>query len=320
MASRRLGASVQSDRVKHLLIAPPLLFLLLLSLIPLLLTLGLSLTSMDISGKGRWIGVDNYIRLADDPIFIESYVNTLIFVAIGLPIQYFLGLGLAILVHGTPGVQRLWRLIIPIPLMVAPLVIGFIWKTIFDSRFGPVNDVITALGGDAVPWITDNVLAFVSILVVDTWQWTPFVFLILYAGLRTLPVEPFEAARVDGASRWRMFWDVTFPMLIPASVAAILLRGIEAFKIFDIVFYITGGGPGTATTTTTLTAYFTGLRSGYVGYGGAMAFILFLTVIIFGFALPLSAGLLTNRRDKALRRALELVGDPPPGTVRGAAA
>ena len=146
MASRKRGAAVQSDRVKHLLIAPPLLFLLLLSLIPLLLTLGLSLTSMDISGKGRWIGVDNYIRLADDPIFIESYVNTLIFVAIGLPVQYFLGLGLAILVHGTPGGQRLWRLIIPIPLMVAPLVIGFIWKTILDSRFGPVNDVITALG------------------------------------------------------------------------------------------------------------------------------------------------------------------------------
>jgi len=107
------------------------------------------------------------------------------------------------------------------------------------------------------------------------------------------------AARVDGASRWRIFWDVTFPMLIPASVAAILLRGIEAFKIFDIVFYITGGGPGTATTTT-LTAYFTGLRSGYVGYGGAMAFILFLTVVIFGFALPLSAGLL---RTGATRRS-----------------
>ena len=109
-------------------------------------------------------------------------------------------------------------------------------------------------------------------------------------------------------------------MLIPASVAAILLRGIEAFKIFDIVFYITGGGPGTATTTTTLTAYFTGLRSGYVGYGGAMAFILFLTVVIFGFALPLCAGLLANRRNKALRRALELVDDPPAGAARGAAA
>lgn len=318
MASHRSGAAVQSDRVKHLLIAPPLLFLLLLSVIPLLLTLGLSLTSMDIGGKGSWIGIDNYIRLSSDPIFIESYVNTLIFVAVGLPIQYFLGLGLALLVHGTPGSQRLWRLIIPIPLMVAPLVIGFIWKTIFDSRFGPVNDVITALGGEAIPWITDNLLAFVSILVVDTWQWTPFVFLILYAGLRTLPVEPFEAARVDGASRWRMFWDVTFPMLIPASVAAILLRGIEAFKIFDIVFYITGGGPGTATTTTTLTAYFTGLRSGYVGYGGAMAVILFLTVILFGFALPVTVRLVTRRRNRALKQALAVVSLVPARAGSGA--
>ena len=318
MASHRSGAAVQSDRVKHRLIAPPLLFLLLLSGIPLLLTLGLSLTSMDISGKGSWIGIDNYIRLSSDPIFIESYVNTLIFVAVGLPIQYFLGLGLALLVHGTPGGQRLWRLIIPIPLMVAPLVIGFIWKTIFDSRFGPVNDVITALGGEAIPWITDNLLAFVSILVVDTWQWTPFVFLILYAGLRTLPVEPFEAARVDGASRWRMFWDVTFPMLIPASVAAILLRGIEAFKIFDIVFYITGGGPGTATTTTTLTAYFTGLRSGYVGYGGAMAVILFLTVILFGFTLPVMVRLVTRRRNRALKQALAVVALAPTRAGSGA--
>lgn len=318
MASHRSGAAVQSDRVKHLLIAPPLLFLLLLSVIPLLLTLGLSLTSMDISGKGSWIGIDNYIRLSSDPIFIESYVNTLIFVAVGLPIQYFLGLGLALLVHGTPSGQRLWRLIIPIPLMVAPLVIGFIWKTIFDSRFGPVNDVITALGGEAIPWITDNLLAFVSILVVDTWQWTPFVFLILYAGLRTLPVEPFEAARVDGASRWRMFWDVTFPMLIPASVAAILLRGIEAFKIFDIVFYITGGGPGTATTTTTLTAYFTGLRSGYVGYGGAMAVILFLTVILFGFTLPVMVRLVTRRRNRALKQALAVVALAPARAGSGA--
>lgn len=318
MASHRSGAAVQSDRVKHLLIAPPLLFLLLLSVIPLLLTLGLSLTSMDISGKGSWIGIDNYIRLSSDPIFIESYVNTLIFVAVGLPIQYFLGLGLALLVHGTPSGQRLWRLIIPIPLMVAPLVIGFIWKTIFDSRFGPVNDVITALGGEAIPWITDNLLAFVSILVVDTWQWTPFVFLILYAGLRTLPVEPFEAARVDGASRWRMFWDVTFPMLIPASVAAILLRGIEAFKIFDIVFYITGGGPGTATTTTTLTAYFTGLRSGYIGYGGAMAVILFLTVILFGFTLPVMVRLVTRRRNRALKQALAVVALAPTRAGSGA--
>jgi multiple sugar transport system permease protein len=295
---------MESSRIKHFLIAPPLFMLLALSVIPLLLTVGLSLTSVDIAGQGGWVGFSNYERLLADPIFIRSYLNTLIYVAIGLPIQYALGLGLALLVHGSPGSQRLWRLIIPVPLMVAPLVVGFIWKTLLDSRFGPMNDLLSALGIAPIPWIIDSRLAFISILIVDTWQWTPFIFLILYAGLRTLPIEPFEAARVDGASRWRIFWDITFPMLLPASVAAIMLRAIEAFKLFDIVFYITGGGPGSATSTVTLDAYFTGLRSGYVGYGGAMAVILFITVAVFGTALPLAIRFATRRRNTTLKMAL----------------
>lgn len=295
---------MESSRIKHLLIAPPLLMLVALSVIPLLLTVGLSLTGMDIAGHGGWIGLANYRRLLADPIFISSYFNTLLYVAIGLPIQYSLGLGLALLVHGSPGSQRLWRLIIPVPLMVAPLVVGFIWKTLLDSRFGPMNHLLSTVGIAPIPWIIDARLSFISILIVDTWQWTPFIFLILYAGLRTLPIEPFEAARVDGASRWRIFWDITFPMLLPASVAAIMLRAIEAFKLFDIVFYITGGGPGSATSTATLDAYFTGLRSGYVGYGGAMAVVLFVTVVIFGTALPLAIRFATRRRNTTLKMAL----------------
>jgi multiple sugar transport system permease protein len=295
---------MESSRIKHFLIAPPLFMLLALSVIPLLLTVGLSLTSADIAGQGGWVGLANYQRLLADPIFIRSYLNTLIYVAIGLPIQYALGLGLALLVHGSPGSQRLWRLIIPVPLMVAPLVVGFIWKTLLDSRFGPMNHLLSALEIAPIPWIIDARLAFISILIVDTWQWTPFIFLILYAGLRTLPIEPFEAARVDGASRWRIFWDITFPMLLPASVAAIMLRAIEAFKLFDIVFYITGGGPGSATSTVTLDAYFTGLRSGYVGYGGAMAVVLFVTVAVFATALPLAIRFATHRRNTTLKMAL----------------
>lgn len=295
---------MELSRIKHFLIAPPLFMLLALSVIPLLLTVGLSLTSVDIAGQGGWVGLANYERLLADPIFIRSYLNTLIYVAIGLPLQYALGLGLALLVHGSPGSQRLWRLIIPVPLMVAPLVVGFIWKTLLDSRFGPINHLLSALGMAPIPWIIDARLSFISILIVDTWQWTPFIFLILYAGLRTLPIEPFEAARVDGASRWRIFWDITFPMLLPASVAAIMLRAIEAFKLFDIVFYITGGGPGSATSTVTLDAYFTGLRSGYVGYGGAMAVILFITVAVFATALPLAIRFATRRRNTTLKMAL----------------
>jgi multiple sugar transport system permease protein len=188
--------------------------------------------------------------------------------------------------------------------MVAPLVVGFIWKMMLDSRMGPVDQVVGMLGGYAVPWLIDHRLAFLSVLVVDTWQWTPFMFLILFAGITSMPSEPLEAAYVDGASRWRVFWDVIFPMLGTASLAAVLLRGIEEFKIFDIIYYVTGGGPGSSTTSTTLTAYFTGLRAGRIGYGAAMTVVLLVTVIVFGSLLPVVIKFVSSRRGRALRSAI----------------
>ena len=293
--------------IKHVLIAPPLIFFLALSLIPLILSVYFSLTNTDISGSGHWIGIDNYRRLFSDQIFLDGYKNTLIYVVSGVAIQYLLGLGLALLVHSAPRGQRLVRFLVLLPLMVAPLIVGFLWTTMLDSRQGPVDDLLRAVGLGTVPWLTQPTLAFISVLLVDTWQWTPFMFLILYAGLRTLPVEPFEAARVDGASPWRIFRDLTFPMLLPASIVAILLRGIEAFKLFDIVYFLTGGGPGSSTSTTTLTAYFTGLRSGNLGYGAAMTVILLLTVIVVATAIPLIIYRLMNRPDRAAVEATRLV-------------
>lgn len=265
--------------MKFLLIAPPLAFFFAISLIPLIYTIWLSLTNTNIAGGGSWVGVDNYARLLGDSFFRQAYGNTVLFVLVGVAVQYVLGLALALAVHGLTRGQRLVRLAILLPLMIAPLIVGFIWQTLLDSRYGPLNALLRALAIDPVAWLTEPSFAFVSILVVDAWQWTPFVFLVLYAGLRTLPTEPFEAARVDGASGWRTFADITFPMLIPASIAAILLRAIEAFKLFDIVFYITGGGPGGATGTVSLLGYFTALRSGNMGYGAAMTVVLLLTVI-----------------------------------------
>lgn len=277
--------------MKFLLIAPPLAFFFAISLIPLIYTIWLSLTSTNIAGGGSWVGVDNYARLVGDSFFRQAYGNTVLFVVIGVAVQYVLGLALAVAVHGLTRGQRLVRLAILLPLMIAPLIVGFIWQTLLDSRYGPLNGLLRALAIDPVAWLTDPSFAFVSILVVDAWQWTPFVFLVLYAGLRTLPTEPFEAARVDGASAWRTFADITFPMLIPASIAAILLRAIEAFKLFDIVFYITGGGPGGATGTVSLLGYFTALRSGNMGYGAAMTVVLLLTVI----AIAMTALLILQR-------------------------
>jgi multiple sugar transport system permease protein len=294
--------------LKHGLIAPPLLFYILLSIFPLLLSIYFSLTSMDAAGIGGWVGVENYRRLFSDPIFLRGYENTLLYAFLGVPIQYVLGLGLALLVHGLSRGKRIIRLAFLVPFMVAPLIAGFVWSTLLDTRFGPINQLLSALGGPSVPWLTEPTVAFVSVLIVDTWQWTPFMFLIMYAGLRTLPIEPFEAARVDGASNWRIFWDVTFPMLLPATIAAVLLRFIEAAKLFDVVYYMTAGGPGNSTSTVSLLAFFAGTQSGNYGYAAAMTIALLVTVIVVGMGLPIVVSLLARmRRDNAQTLAIQLV-------------
>ena len=293
--------------IKHLLIAPPLLFFFAISVVPLFFTIVLSLTNYSIGGQAHWVGFSNYSRLLDDIFFLKSYFNTCLYVVFGVVLQYGLGLGLALLIHGMTGQNRMLRLLFLLPFMMPPLIVGFVWQTMFDSRYGPISALLRALHLPQVLWLNDPTLAFVSIIIVDTWQWTPFMFLILFAGLRTLPKEPFEAARVDGASNWRIFWDLTFPMLLPASVAAVLLRSIEAFKLFDIVFYVTGGGPGGATSTVTLQGYFTALRFGNLGYGAAMSIALLLTVIVLAIVGLLLVRRLTGHQSNAGRKALENV-------------
>ncbi len=291
--------------IKHLLIAPPLLFLVAISIVPLLFTLLLSLSNYSIGGRLQWIGFNNYLQLAQDLFFLKSYFNTFAYVLIGVAIQYWVGLGLALLVNSMVSGKRWMRMLILLPFMVPPLIVGFVWKTMFDSRYGPISAITRILHLKPILWLNEPISAFISILIVDTWQWAPFMFLILFAGLRTLPKEPFEAARVDGASDWRIFWDLTFPMLIPASIGAILLRSIEAFKLFDIVFYITGGGPGGGTSTTTLQGYFTALRSGNLGYGAAMSIVLFLTVVVLATLALLMVQRARTRKPMQGQRALE---------------
>ena len=291
--------------VKHVLIAPPLVFFFAISVVPLVFTLLLSFTNYSIGGRLGWVGFRNYGRLVNDPIFVRSYANTFLYVFLGVLLQYGLGLGLALLVHALTMGKRLIRLLILLPFMMPPLIIGFVWQTIFDSRYGPLSALLRALHLGPVLWLHDPKLAFASIVIVDSWQWTPFMFLILFAGLRSLPKEPFEAARVDGASGWRIFCDLTFPLLIPASIAAVLLRSIEAFKLFDIVFYITGGGPGGATSTVSLQGYFTALRSGNLGYGAAMSIVLLITVIVLAVLALFLVRKVIARRSMSGRLALE---------------
>lgn len=291
--------------MKHLLIAPPLVFFFAISIIPLIFTLGLSFANYSIGGQATFAGLDNYTRLFSDTFFLRSYLNTILYVLFGVAIQYWLGLGLALLINSMVRGKRSMRLLVLVPMMIPPLLVGFIWRTLFDSQYGPVDAMLNGVGLPSVHWLTDPTLSFISIIIADSWQWTPFMFLLLYTGLRTLPKEPFEAARVDGASGWRVFWDMTFPMLIPASIAAILLRAIEQFKLFDIVFFVTGGGPGGATNTVSLLGYFTALRSGDLGYGAAMSILLLVTVIVIATVALIGVRRVMARPDLTGKKALE---------------
>lgn len=265
---------------KHLLISPALFFFIAFTVFALLFTLFVSLHFWAVSGEHYWTGLGNYIRLFQDSIFLTSLRNLLMYVIFGVLLQYTLGLLLALVLNQLTRGLRLIRLVVILPFAVTPVVVGFIWKMLLDQSYGPVPDLFRRAGLTSPAWLTQPLPALFSIIIADTWQWTPFMFLIIFAGLKVLPKEPFESAMVDGASSWRIFWDITFPMLKTTTIAALLLRTIEAFKIFDIIYLTTGGGPGISTISITLYAYDLGLRTGNLGYAAAMSIVLLLIVLL----------------------------------------
>ena len=274
------GRAGETRWFKHLLLSPPLLFFAAFAIFPLLFTLYVSLSNWSITGVHSFTGVSNYQAIFSSLTFRQSFLNTMLFALVTVLLQYVSGLALALLVYRTTRGQGVLRLMLLVPMMFTPVVVGFVWKTLFDPTYGPINDVMTALGLPDVPWLSERFPAMAAVIIADVWQWTPFMFLILFAALRSLPTGPLEAAVVDGANGWRLFWDHLMPMLLPASMTAILLRSIEAFKLFDVVYLLTGGGPGVDTATVTLSAYFTGIRTGDLGSAAAMTLVLLVVVLV----------------------------------------
>src|SRR5581483_8031889 len=177
--------------------------------------------------------------------------------------------------------RRFFRVAFLIPMMLTPAAVGYIGRMLFNESQGPINDILKRIGLPAVPWLSNQSLALPSLILLDAWEWVPFMIIVLLAGLQSLPPEVFESAQVDGASSWAIFRHVTFPMLAPVSITVVLIRALEAFKLFDIVMVMTGGGPGTATETVTMYAYTVGMKNGNLGYASAIAYSLLVMVIIF---------------------------------------
>jgi len=275
------------DRGAGLMFLTPSLALLLALLVgPFFYMIGLSFTDLSFSQPGRdgnFVGFANYRRLMqDDPIFWQSFLTTLKFVFASVTLEFALGLCLALLLFHWVQRQRVVLTLILMPMMLAPVAIGLMWKLLLNGEFGMLTHYARALGllAPQVAPLSSYAMVLPTMIFIDIWEWTPFVTLVILAGLMSLPREPFEAAVMDGAGRWRIFRDVTLPLLRPIIALVLLLRGIDAFKEFDKVFILTGGGPGTATELLSIYTWRINFRNWDFGYGSVVAFMVYLVVLV----------------------------------------
>ena len=267
---------------KYVFLFPGLFVLIGILIFPIIFTIRLSLSGWNsYTPEMNFIGITNYIRLfTDDPRFWESFFRLSFLSVTTVILQYIIGFALALRVWREIKFKRFFRVIFLIPMMTTPVIMTVIWRTFFHESLGPVNDLLGNLGVKPILWLSDPVIAKFTVIIVEVWQWTPFMFLLLLAGLLSLPKEPFLAAAIDGASSFRKFVYVTFPLMAPISIGAIIIRLIEASKIMDTVFVLTSGGPGTATETSSFYIYIKGLREFQMGYAATLSFTYLVIMII----------------------------------------
>ena len=266
---------------KFVFLFPGLFVLIGILIFPIIFTIRLSFSGWNsYTPEMNFIGITNYIRLfTDDPRFWESFFRLSFLSVTTVILQYIIGFSLALMVWRDIKFKRFFRVMFLIPMMTTPVIMTVIWRTFFHESLGPVNDLLGAFGVGP-KWLSDPATAKITVIIVEVWQWTPFMFLLLLAGLLSLPKEPFFFFAIDGASAFRKFVFVTFPLMAPISIGAIIIRLIEASKIMDTVFVLTSGGPGTATETSSFYIYIKGLREFQMGYAATLSFTYLVIMII----------------------------------------
>jgi len=268
----------------YLFLTPCLLIILAITIYPLFYTLGLSFLHWEITIPDPiFIGFKNYIELITDDIrFIHSIYVTILIVSAEVIIEFVLGLFFATLLwRDLPG-KKVFVAALILPVLVIPVVSGYTWKLLWDAEYGPINQIIGLIIGESFtfPWLGQTNTAIFAIVITLIWQWTPFMAIILLAGLSSLSDDILDASSVDGANLWQQFRWVTLPMMRPIIVVALLIRTLDAYKIFDVVYTLTGGAPGSSTETVSLYIYTEAYRNFRLGYGAAASFILMIFIVI----------------------------------------
>lgn len=284
----RTSTGLSDYQVKMVFIMPTMILLILMNIFPLLWSLVLSFYKYRVNRPDlppEFIGFKNYVRLLSDPDVWGYFQTTAYFVVTAVSAQFLIGFGVALLLNREFRYKGLVTTLILLPMMLSPVIVGLFWRFLFKSdTSGLINYFLLPLfnfvQATPIPWTTDPKFAMVSIVIVDTWMWTPFMMLISLAGLSAIPKYLYEAADVDRASNWFKFRWITLPLVSPLLMIAILFRTMDAFKMFDIVYVLTReGGPGTATETVSMNLYKLAFRSFNTGKSCAMAYILLIVIV-----------------------------------------
>jgi multiple sugar transport system permease protein len=283
---------VTVTEAKHLpilLLMPGIVIILLVVAFPMLYSLYLSFTDYTLvkTTGYEFVGLDNYITLFSNPTFWQAFGRTVLFMALAVNLEFLIGLGIAQLMAKAIAGQGLLRTIIMMPMMFAPILVGFQFKWFFNDQVGLVNNVLYTITGEAhiIPWLIKVPLGFISILVAEIWMSTPFMVIILEAGILSLPMEPFEAAEVDGASGWQKFRHLTLPMIMPFIYTAMAIRSLDLARAYDVVSIMTGGGPGNRTELIWTYVYRLAFTGHDYAMGSSMSYVTVILSFLFTFYL-----------------------------------
>jgi multiple sugar transport system permease protein len=290
----------REQRTGWLLLLPALLLLALVFAYPILRAFWLSLFTQNLGTQLKMVfsGLDNYGRMVGDGRFWQSLWNTTIFTAASVLVELILGMGVALVLNQSFRGRGIVRTISLLPWALPTALMGLAWAWIFNDQYGIVNDILLRLGilKTGISWLGDPTLAMMAVIIADVWKTTPFIALLLLAGLQSISSDLYEAHSIDGASAWQSFWKITVPLLMPQIVIALLFRFAQAFGIFDLIQVMTGGGPAGATETVSIYIYGTVMRYLDFGYGAALVVVTFLLLVA---AVAIAAYFLSKARANA---------------------
>ncbi len=277
---------MRSKWLGYLLLAPAMIAILVIVIYPLIYSVYLSLTDFTLGmPMVSFVWFRNYLELLNDPIFKGSLLTTVELTTASVIFELLLGFGVALLLYRQFKGQGLVRTITLMPMMVTPVVVGIVWLLLYQPSFSLLNYLLSLLGIQGPLWLQSRPWALISIVIADVWHWSPFFMLLLSSGLLALPQEPLEAARVDGASNVQIFWYIMLPLLRPLIMIALLLRIIEVFKIFDKIYVMTEGGPGTFTEVLSFRVWKEAFMFRNFGYSAAMSYYMIIILSILAMVL-----------------------------------